>query len=95
MALSRKNVSLNRNCPEIHHLRSMEPRMICVSRKRRRASARFGCFRAGRRARKASSKASSERSVGCATHTVRGYLAEGGQPLAVVFFVLPPSYMWY
>jgi len=33
--------------------------------------------------------------MGRATDTVRGYIADGGEPLAVVFFMSRPSYMWY
>jgi hypothetical protein len=43
----------------------------------------------------ASSKASSGPGRGRAGHTVRGYISVGGEPLAVVFFMLRPSYMWY
>ena len=33
--------------------------------------------------------------MGRATHTLRGYISDGGEPLAVVFFMLRPSSMWY
>jgi len=33
--------------------------------------------------------------MGRATHTVRGYISDAGEPLAVVFFMSRPSYMWY
>ena len=92
MASSRKNVSPNRNRPEIHHLRSMVPRTICVSREHLRATPRFGWLF---RTVGVVEGASSGHAMGRATDTVRGYIADGGQPLAVVFFTLCPSYMWY